>query len=591
MAPHAVSVVGSVSDAAFANRPASTAALFANSNAAYSGLLKITNAGTYTFWAGAKDQFALLIDGKVIQSLNSSAGTTTGFTDASKPVSVFLSAGLHAISFKASTATASGGGQHLLYSGPDTVSAGTPNGYQAIAAENLYYAASAPEAANAYTGAARIGASYAIADGQTATFDTLATQFGAVITGTLSLGSGAVVNAISGDKGSLGAGWLGFAGTVNVGSSAVFNTGSLSSAQAGGALYLFGPVAQPATATGAFGGLTKRGEGALVLASGDNSRFLGDVNVSGGVLRLNSPTALPQGTVRIGREASTLTTPTVSVTAYRVTLSDGESTAGFAPGMAVTGTGGFALPAGTVVREVLSDTAFVIAGAFPLTGGGTLYSAGSLWVGTYATAGSATFAANKGLLVTLSGTETLASHHLMVGGSISGTGIPLGAVVDGVVSPNSFRLSVAGTGAVSGSLSAAAAGGMLDLNGQLGVTGNVVLNSNGPSRALSSSAGGVWNSSLSPASFLGTLLLGTSTAVGGEGLLTLGSLVAQSGTGTLTKTGANTLVLAQPNPGFANVNTVVSGCVAVGCRERAGAGRHDHGQLRRGAGSERIFYR
>jgi autotransporter-associated beta strand protein len=161
---------------------------------------------------------------------------------------------------------------------------------QAIAKENLYYATGVPSAANQFHFAARISTNYDLGAGVTDTIDTMGSVFGAVVTGSLTMGGGSQLNIVNGPLGSIAGGWFGFAGPITIGNGAVLNNGSLSPAQAGTTLALLGDIVQ--SGTGKIDGLAKRGEGLLILGGSSAAGFTGDLNVAGGVVLLNSNSAL-----------------------------------------------------------------------------------------------------------------------------------------------------------------------------------------------------------------------------------------------------------------------------------------------------------
>ncbi|WP_395730694.1 autotransporter-associated beta strand repeat-containing protein [Prosthecobacter sp.] len=156
--------------------------------------------------------------------------------------------------------------------------------------------------------------------------------------------------------------------------------------------------------------------------------------------------------------------------------------------------------------------------------------------------------------LTLAGADTASTLSLQVGMSVSGAGIPIGTYIT-AISGTTVTLSQAATTSGSGTYYFNASG-MLDLNGQSAVAGNVTINGAGalipsasatPTAILAAgSSGALWNSSLSAASLSGTLTLGSSSTVGGNGDLTLNSIVGGSGI-TLTKQGTNTLMLNASN--------------------------------------------
>ncbi|NDD67708.1 hypothetical protein EBZ35_08710, partial [bacterium] len=187
-------------------RPINTASSFQYSQVSYTGFLNVTLPGMYKFQTAADDASLLYIDGIVVGGTQSGSIAGQSYTDASV-VSQKLGAGLHAITYLSANLIG-GGGQHLLYSGPDTIGNGTPNGFQSIDPSNLYYANAVPSADNNYNLAARIAVDYVVNPSVTDTIstigNTLGSLFGAVVTGSLSMGAGSVLNIVNAGSSSLG---------------------------------------------------------------------------------------------------------------------------------------------------------------------------------------------------------------------------------------------------------------------------------------------------------------------------------------------------------------------------------------------------
>ena len=511
-------VASQISEGGFLNRPATTATNFGYSLSSYAGLLNITTGGIYTFAATADDQVALYIDGNLVLSGNATSGTLTGLSDLPSQT-VSLSAGLHTIAYKASnlsSATAAGG-QRLLYSGPDTTGASTlaPGSLQAIAASNLYYATGLPTAANGYNLAAQISTNYYLPAGNTDTVDTLGSLFGAVTTGTLTLGDGSTLNVVNGNQSSLGAGWFGAAGSISIGYGVVINTGSQSTSQSASTLMLLGGITALGAGTSA---LTKRGDGILVLGGTNNPAagggFTGALNVSGGVLMLAGSNALSSGTTTIGA-AGTLSVAQVTLVAGSslVTLSGADTVAslGLMVGGSISaGTAGY-LPAGLTISSITSATSFLVSGTatagtlgvINLTAG-TVYATLDLNGQTVQSGnvllnntGAANFAANSTAALWNSGTATAGYAGTLTIGTYSTIGglgdLTLSGPLAGTVGSGTLLnkvapdiLTLSGTNTISGSIyvtagalrlgsanalgtapmTTIASGAVLDLNGQ-----------------------------------------------------------------------------------------------------------------------------
>jgi autotransporter-associated beta strand protein len=157
-------------------------------------------------------------------------------------------------------------------------------------------------------------------------------------------------------------------------------------------------------------------------------------------------------------------------------------------------------------------------------------------------------------LITLAGADTNANMGIQVGSAVFGTGIPVGAYVTGTPTGTTFTISVPTTAALAGVYNFSASG-MLDLNGQSAVAGNINITGAGatlpsatPANILNANSGAaLWNSSGTAASLAGSLTLGGNASVGGYGDLTLGVINSLATTQTLTKTGTNTLFLNTDN--------------------------------------------
>ena len=544
-----------LNDGNFNNRALATTASFVNSVASLTGLLDINTAGTYVFRSGADDGGTLYIDGVAVLSDNGGHA----ITQATGNGSIFLTAGFHVIDYKPYN-EASAGSYQLLYAGADTANNGVPNttgtggvpstdGFQAISSNNLYYVASTtPTYANGYNYAAIDTTPYTLAASQTATIDTLGSQFGAVVNPTsttaaaLTLNSGTaalptILSIVNGSTGTFGAGFMGFDGNGNgdtggivIGSNVIINTGSNASMGAG-ALNLIGNIADSNV-------LVKTGSGTLILGGNNNATFTGSLTVQNGFVQVNSANALPAGGTTINSSGPGAignlanSSATVALTA---------ATGGIVVGDLVFGPG---IPAGTTVTA---------ASATSLTLSATLGTAAAL-TGAYLT-----FAAPVSSTTVLgSSVITVATTGLSVGEEVAGTGIPLGAFITSIGSGN-VTISAPATAAGAVSL-AYFTGASIDLNGTLGVAGNITVNGIGSvldatGAGAATATGALWNSSVNPASLAGTLTIGANGAfIGGNGNLTLNTISPASGIPTLFKTGTDTLTLNAAN-GTSTFNT------------------------------------
>ncbi|MFN5805594.1 MAG: autotransporter-associated beta strand repeat-containing protein, partial [Opitutia bacterium] len=585
-------------DGNFSNRPFSVAGTAIQGFATFSGFLEVATAGTYTFRSGADDGFALYIDGNAVYT---DPAPGHGVLDIA-PVSVTLDAGYHSIVYKIYNGTG-GGGYRMLYSGPDT-----DNAFRIPSPSRLFSTTALPSAANGFNGAAIINNSYSLAASTTATIDTFATQFGAVIdpAQTLTIGANAVLNLINGSTGSFGTGWFGAAGATTIGNGAILATTNTGSAGAG-TLALLGPITHSGTGlnsgTTATNALVKTGQGTLLIGA-DNATagtFTGDLAIQGGTVMLGHVGALPEGTVTVGATANSAQAAATTTLSSNV-VTGITSTASMQKGMAVSGTG---IPAGSYIVSVDSGTQVTLsqnATASGTVADFTANSGGRLDVNGFSISkgltlngvGSSLYSANfTGALwnssptaVTLSGNMALGSAasvggygDMTLSGNVTGS-YGLTKTGDNTLvlsgSGNSFTtlavnlgiLKLGHAAALSDTAGATTvlSGAILDLNGfavgaepliiaGAGFSGSGTLSGRGTVSAQAA----LLNSSSTAASFGGTVSLTNNVSIGGSrvndlsgvtsGDITLGGVISNSDTNarTLTKTGTNVLTLTAAN--------------------------------------------
>ena len=146
--------LGNVSDKGFAPPVITNVAnAMANSIYVYSGALKVTAGGIYTFNVPQDDQGRLTIDGVQVTAENTAQGSTGG-KGVTQTTTAFgtinLAPGFHSIVYTGHN-QGGGGGFHVQYAGPDTVANGIgtngamPNA-QYIDPSNLYWTTAAPAA-------------------------------------------------------------------------------------------------------------------------------------------------------------------------------------------------------------------------------------------------------------------------------------------------------------------------------------------------------------------------------------------------------------------------------------------------------------
>ena len=609
-----------LADGVFGTRPGVVPGTGANTLATYSGLLKITTAGSYVFRSGTDDGGTLFIDGSGVLS----DGTFGhAFTDI-PAVTIPLTAGYHFISYKFAN-SGSGGGYRLLYSGADTT------GFQTVGGSNVFAATGAPTAANLYNGAAIVNNDYSVAASTTATIDTFGSVFGVVIDASkaFTLGNNAVLNVLNGTNGSFGNGYFGSAAPTSIGTGVILATTNTATAGAG-SLNLIGAVTQSGatltTGVGATTALIKAGQGTLSLGADNSATFSGLLVVQGGTVVLNNAKALSTGTTGTliaNNGTATAITGTTAVGSASITAS---TTTTLQPGMAVTGTG---IPTGAYIVSVDSATAFTLSqaataagtgvsltpatsgmldlnGLTGVTGNVTINGAGSsllsssasaaLW-NSSATAASLTGALTLGGLgasvggygdLTLSVITSAASSTLTKTGTntlflntdnattlqgpitISAGIVKLGHVgALGAASANAWHVTTLASGAI------------LDLNG-LTVSEYLTISGTGWSNFSTSanSLAALTNSSSTAATVSSPLALGAASSIGSGyvnavtggtagGDITLSGAI--SGAFLLTKVGSNTLTLTGANA--QSGLTITQGAVVIsGASGAAGSG-------------------
>ncbi|MEA3209118.1 MAG: hypothetical protein QOE70_2175 [Chthoniobacter sp.] len=582
----------------------------------YSGLLKVTSAGTYTFQTAEDDQSQLIIDGITVTAVNTTtAGGGKGLTLAATGTgSIALSAGFHSIVLKNEN-QAGGGGIQLLYSGPDTVAAQGANplgvtgpipNLQAIAASNLYWTTNAAAADNNFLSAAQVNNAFIVPAAAAVTLDGQGTEINSTVA-SLNLGAGSALTVAN----QLGTGFIGVRGTTTVGTGVVLNPTTA-------ALNLIGGISDTGN------GVSKAGGGTLILGS-SGVGFTGPFAVGAGAVQIADPAALTTGVTTVNSGTATLASTSVTATSNIVTLTAGD-TSGLTPGEAVTGTG---IPAGSYITGITDGTHFTISQNITTTGTPSVAVAGSGFVdlsGTTGVAGNlilngvpgaATRSSNSpaalynssALPASVTGTVSIGLTGQPVATSIGGYGdITVDSTIqDGAagiawtkVGSNTLTLSGANTftgtlqitaGVVkAGSTSALGgagattvnAGTTLDLNGKdvgaepitlngtVGVTGLAIPNTLGML---------INNSTTGAAAVSGTVTLAAASTIGGGKLTATGSATATPASGditvsgplvgafVMTKVGGNTLYLTN------GANTPTGFTVSLGTVRLQDAGK------------------
>ncbi|OYW76067.1 MAG: hypothetical protein B7Z37_10495, partial [Verrucomicrobia bacterium 12-59-8] len=485
--------VSLLNDAAMNNRVSDTTALFTNGITTLQGLLQITTGGTYTFRSASDDAAVLYIDG---QLLLNDQGPHAGLVEATGSGQITLSAGFHTITYTAYNATNSGSFR-LLYAGADTSGSSVPD--TVVGATGGFQAI--PSSKLFYAAAAPTAAN--------------GYNFAAIISNryTLAASTSATIDTLASTLGAVIAPSSGTA--MNLGNNSILNI-------VNGASGVYG-----AGWVGVDGAITV-GNGVILATTNTASLGAGTLNLIG----------------------------TIS-----------QSGAGAANALFKSGTGSLILGGNntTFTGDLVIQSGFLQLNSATALSTGTTGSLGGTLIRNINTASTSlpTVASGSNIL-SLAGSDTASNLTLQIGMAVSGVGIPVGTYITSISGLN-VTLSQAATAPGSGTYYFNASG-MIDLNGLTGVTGNITINGSGalipsasatPTAILAAgSSGALWNSSSAAASLTGTLTLGSSSTVGGNGNLTLNSIVGGSGI-TLTKQGTNTLILNASN-GTQIFNTSIS---------------------------------
>ncbi len=159
------------------------------------GLLNITTAGDVHVRRRVTTMRLVALTSTAI-SLGTQGTGGARLSSVGAPLSTYLSAGQHVISYGFSQLTG-GGGYQLFYSGPDTAGKGTTgliNDLVALPSTALSYTTNARRRRGATRPSSSNG--FTVAAGNTATFDGQGTTFNTGV-GTLSLGAGSTLNAVN----------------------------------------------------------------------------------------------------------------------------------------------------------------------------------------------------------------------------------------------------------------------------------------------------------------------------------------------------------------------------------------------------------
>ena len=502
--PTAVMPVSILADGTFFNRPpVLTPATATNLLAVYSGLLRITAPGSYSFQTAVQDQSQLVIDGVPVISVNV-AGGSQPLTDSAVSAPITLSAGFHTIAMKVFNGNA-GGGFRVRYQGPDT-----GDGLQVIAPAALY-------APPALLNVGNTGSALALTAAFTVTVDGVGSDLDSSIA-TLTLGAGSTLNVINTGAGSGGgSGVLAVTGTTTLQGAATLNPTT-------GLLNLVGVVADG----GGNFALTKTGSGTVVF---------GGVNTFGGALAINA------GGVQVTNAASLGGTASGTTVGAGATLDLNGAALGAEP-LTLNGTG-YLASAGALYNS--SATAASASGPITINAAGTqLGGFGDITLGGIVSGSAAnTFSKIGGGTLTLNGANSFAGVFTISQGVVKlGDDSALGAT-----SANTIVTS----------------GTTLDLNGRaiaepLTLSGTGFTNTSGANMLAA-----LINTSGTAASTSAAITLAAATTIGsnsltGGGNITIGGVI--SGAFALTKVGGNTLTLTAANT-YTGVGTVQFGTLIL----------------------------
>ncbi|RBP47685.1 putative secreted protein with PEP-CTERM sorting signal [Roseimicrobium gellanilyticum] len=497
-------------DTGYNNRPpVGVASTLTNSSITYSGLVEITSGGTYAFRIADDDQAALFIDGVMVLADNINGGGQ-GLTERNTAY-IELSAGYHQIVFVGVNA-GGGGGFNLLYSGPDTASNGSPNGFQAIDPNKLYYASNLGNAGNGFLNAARISDTYNLAASQASTLDGQGTHFNLTF-GALTMGASSSLTV----QNQFGTGYYGVEGVTTIGGSGVTVNPTT------GTLYLAGGVND-----GAALGLTKTGAGSLYL--GTSTNFTGAFNMNAGFTLLAATNALSSGSNVVASGAQ--------LDLY------GNSSHG---NVTLNGSGVTLLASGTTAAlwNSLANSTGTLTGNVTIGAGSTRIGG----IGDIVLSGALSDGAALGFTKIGGNTLTLS------GNNVGFTGVA--SISNGILKLGSnTALGTGGSSASNTVISSASAGNgaVLDLNGMnianefLSVAG-IGFNNRGTSP---NTLAAIINSSNTMATWGGNITMTAATSIGSNrlnansGVATAGDITltgAVTGAFALTKVGNNTLFI------------------------------------------------
>ena len=507
--PTASTTVALLADGTFFNRPAVVANASANASgknllAVYSGLLNITNTGSYSFQTAVQEASQLVIDGVSVISVNTGGGTPQSLTDSATSLPITLNAGFHTIVMKAFNGATAGGGFRVRYQGLDTGGA-----LQVISPTKLFNAPALLNVGNT-------GAPISLAAAASITIDGVGSDLDSSIS-TLTLGTGSTLNVTN----SGGAGVIAVAGTTTLGGAATLNPTSA----------LLNLVGDLADGGGNFA-VTKTGPGALVLTGAKT--FGGTLTINGGGVQVTNAASLGAvGGGTIVNSGGTLDLNGVALGAEPLTL-NGVGTGSTGPTAAAlyNSSAAAASASGTILLS--STTAVGGFGDLTLSGiisGATGKNLTKIGVDTLTLNGVNTF----------SGTFTIAQGIVKLGDN-----------------------SALGATTVGTAITTVASGATLDLNGKTIAEPLVLAGAGLLNIGSANTLGALINTSGTAATVSGTVALGTSSSIGsssliGGGDITIGGVM--SGT-KFNKVGGNMVTLTKVNT-YTGAGTVQLGTLIL----------------------------
>ena len=356
------------------------------------------------------------------------------------------------------------------------------------------------------------------------------------------INGGVLAVSSDGNLGNVNGGLSFDGGTLKLGASFdLARTRAISLQAGGGTIDTNGFNMTIARAISGAGGLTKIGDGTLILT--DDNSYTGITAINGGILQLGNggTTGMIAGDVALSNNAILAFSRSDNVT-FSGDISGSGSVAYMGPGTvtltgASTYTGGTAITGGTV--QAGSDSAFGTAGGLTLVNG-TLQA-----TATFTIARAITLDAPGGTFDTNGNTLTLQ-------GVISGGG--------SLTQQGSGTLTLAGANTYTGATTIAGGTLALSASGSVAMSSGVTLTTAGATFDVSAGSASQTIQDLSGVAGTFVVLGDNALAVGTANSTTFSGTI--SGGGGLTKQGSGTLTLTGPN-GYTGATTITAGTLAL----------------------------